>query len=226
MDRKFQKFDRKAAEWSISEKHIHRSELISERIRDNIKLDKNTTHLMDFGCGTGHLSFILSHYVRSVTAVDGSQEMIKHLDEKITSNHIQNITAVQLDVEHEIHTLKKKSFDLITSSMVLHHLDDPKKTIRELKLLLKDNGVICLVDLDEEDGAFHDFDPFVTQHGFNRDKFKKMLEELGFFSVTLLTPMTMTKTGADKITRNFPLFMAIASVNPPSRTERESRGES
>lgn len=225
MNRKFHDFNKKAATWDESTMRLKRSEVIAEHIKDKIKLEKNETSLLDFGCGTGQLSFLLSHYVRSVTAVDGSKEMICMLKNKITENNILNIEALQLDIDHEIHTLKSKKFDLITSSMVLHHLDSPASAIRELKLLLKDDGVICLVDLDKEDGSFHNNDPFITQHGFDRDEIKKLLESLGFFSVTFHTPFTIPKTGADGITREFPLFMAIASVNPPSKQERKERGE-
>ncbi len=222
MERKFDFFDKRAAEMNISQMHIKRSEKISENIRDNIRLDRNTTEMLDFGCGTGHLSFILCHYVRNVTAVDGSEQMICMLKNRISENNIANIDAVKLDVEHEVHTLKGKKFDLITSSMVLHHLEKPETVIRELKKLLKDDGVICLVDLDSEDGSFHDFDPFIPHHGFDRNEIKKMLEKLGFFSVTLHSPLTMKKTGKDNITREFSLFMAIGSASPemPAKTDR------
>ena len=225
MDRKFQDFNKRAAEWSVSEKRIKRSEQIAEHIRDKIRLDRNTTDIMDFGCGTGHLSFILSHYARSITAIDGSEQMICQLNQKIEDNKILNIEAIKLDIDHEIHTIKNKKFDLITSSLALHHLQSPEKTIKELKKLLKDDGVICLVDLDKEDGSFHDNDPFIPHFGFDRDEMKKTLERLGFFSITLHTPLTITKTGKDGITRDFTLFMAIGSVKPTTKEERAMRGE-
>ncbi len=225
MDRKFQDFDKKAAEWNISQQRIKRSETISEHIRDKIRLDKNTTDMLDFGCGNGHLAFILSHYVRSVTGVDGSEQMICLLKNRIAESKLLNIEALQLDIEHEVHTLNHRQFDLITSSMVLHHLADPSKVIVELKHLLKADGVICLIDLDTEDGSFHDNDPFIPHHGFEREAIKTMLEGLGFFSITLHTPLTITKTGSDGITRDFPLFMAIGSNNPPTRDELNRRGE-
>ncbi len=225
MDRKFHDFNKKASEWLVSDKHINRSEKISEHIRDKIQLDRNTTDVMDFGCGTGHLSFILSHYVRSVTAVDGSKQMICLLNKRIEDNKILNVKTIKLDIDHEIHTIKNKKFDLITSSMVMHHLQNPEKAIKELKKLLKDDGVICLVDLDKEDGSFHDNDPFIPHFGFDREEIKKTLEKLGFFSITLHTPLSIKKTGKDGVTRNFTLFMAIGSVKPTTKEERAIRGE-
>ena len=225
MNDKFKQFDDKAAEWNSSARRIKRSETIAEEIRDKIQIDRNTADVMDFGCGTGHLSFILSNYARSVTAVDGSEQMICLLNQRIADSGVLNIKAVKLDVDHEVHTLKGRKFDLITSSMVLHHLKSPEKVIRELKLLLKDSGTICLVDLDKEDGSFHNNDPFVPHHGFDRNEIKKMLERLGFFSVTLSTPMVISRPGKDNIIREFPLFMAIGRANPPLHGDNTGRGE-
>ena len=222
MNDKFKKFNDKAEEWNSSARRIKRSETISEHIRDKVKIDRNTTDILDFGCGTGHLSFILSNYARSITAVDGSEQMICLLNNRIADSGVLNIKAIKLDVDHEVHTLKGQEFDLITSSMVLHHLENPENVIRELKKLLKSDGVICLIDLDTEDGSFHNNDPFIPHHGFDREEIKRMLERLGFFSVTLSTPMIISKTGNNGITKEFSLFMAIGRSNPPP-TERDYR---
>ena len=82
-----------------------------------------------------------------------------------------------------------------------------------------------MIDLDTEDGSFHNNDPFIPHHGFDREEIKRMLERLGFFSVTLSTPMIISKTGNNGITKEFSLFMAIGRSNPPQRRETTDRGD-
>lgn len=214
VQRKFQDFNDKARKWDLKPENLTRSELVAENIRDKLALDKNKTEVLDFGCGTGRIDFLLSHRVRHITAVDGSVGMIEELQKKIFENGILNITTQCFDLEHELRLLSGKKFDLIMSMMVLHHLEDPEKIIGELWGLLKDDGVVCLIDLDAEDGSFHGDDPFVPHNGFDREEFQAQLEKAGFFKVTFHTPYIIKRKNKAGELKEYPLFMAIASKYP------------
>lgn len=47
------------------------------------------------------------------------------------------------------------SFDLVISSMTLHHLENPKDSVFEMKRVLKDDGCIYLVDLIAKSRFFY-----------------------------------------------------------------------
>ncbi|MGQ9814963.1 MAG: class I SAM-dependent methyltransferase [Candidatus Roseilinea sp.] len=53
--------------------------------------------LLDIGAGTGRFAIPLSHYVRQVTAVDHSPEMLEILNRKAHTRNIHNIQAIQAD---------------------------------------------------------------------------------------------------------------------------------
>ena len=58
-------------------------------------------------------------------------------------------------------------FDLAVSLLVLHHVEDTGATLRSIHGMLTPGGYIGLIDLDEEDGSFHDPDqPGIHHHGF------------------------------------------------------------
>jgi hypothetical protein len=48
---------------------------------------------------------------------------------------------------------------------------------------LEEGGHLCLVDLDEEDGSFHE-EPFEGHHGFKRSALVSELGAAGFTDVT------------------------------------------
>lgn len=212
-------FNMKAASWDVKPERARLSENVAEYIRDKVRLDRDVTRVLDFGCGTGQVSMLLRRYVRSITAVDCAEAMVEGLEQKIAGAGILNITPKVMDIMHEIHLLERGGYDLIISQMALHHIEDVAGVLTQLKKLLAPGGQICLTDLEKEDGSFHERDLFIPHYGFERSEFAQMLEKLGFFSVQFYTPFVITKTVDGGQVRDFPLFMAIADNFAPVRGE-------
>lgn len=178
-------FDIKAIKWE-DEKRKKRAELIAEEINKSIHIKKQYTAL-EFGCGTGLISFCLNDKFEMITLVDTSKGMIDVLNSKIQSFKINNMKAYQIDI-NEDHTLPDNSYDVIYTSMALHHIMDTKTTIKNLYRLLKKDGYLCIVDLDEEDGSFHKEEKDFNGHnGFNQNELKNVLLETGFGEVVTNT---------------------------------------
>ncbi len=65
--------------------------------------------------------------------------------------------------------------------MVLHHIMETKEIVKQFYELLNENGQLCIVDLNEEDGSFHlNYPEFNGHHGFNQTQLKEILREVGF----------------------------------------------
>ena len=80
--------------------------------------------------------------------------------------------------------MPEKSYDVIYTSMALHHIVDTETTIKNLHKLLKKDGYLCIIDLDEEDGSFHKEEKDFNGHnGFNQNDLKNALLETGFKKV-------------------------------------------
>ena len=219
MQRKFADFNARAREWNLQPKYLQRTEALAEHIRDKIRLEKDSTEALDFGCGTGKLSILLAPYLKRITAVDGASAMIDELTSDLMAGGIGNVQAKTLDIEHEIRLLRGQKFDLIYSMMVMHHIEKPGKVLQNIKSLLKPEGILCIIDLDKEDGSFHGGSDFIPHKGFERDKFKKVMERYGYFNVTLHTPHIIKRDNDGEV-REYPLFMAIADNAPPKFKEK------
>ncbi|HTS39642.1 MAG TPA: class I SAM-dependent methyltransferase [Xanthobacteraceae bacterium] len=92
------------------------------------------------GCGTGHHSilFAQSYPGAKVLAVDLSMASLCYAKEKSQAMGLNNIEYVQGDIL-ELGTLNR-SFDIISSGGVLHHLEEPEKGWRTLLSLLRPDG--------------------------------------------------------------------------------------
>lgn len=173
-------FDNYAKTWD-TDKRINRAKIISNEIRNSIDINENYA-AMEFGCGTGLISFNLYDKFKSISLVDSSKGMIDILNSKINTYRINNMFPHHLDISIKNSLVMK--FDVIYTSMVLHHINDTKAIINTFHQLLNKDGYLCIVDLDEEDGSFHKAYPeFDGHNGFNQNNLKMILSDSDFKDV-------------------------------------------
>lgn len=169
-------FNTQAINWD-NEKRTKRAKIIAEQIAHDVELEKYDNSL-EFGCGTGLISFNLYDKLKNITCIDTSKGMIDTLHSKIQQHKVNNMIAYQYDI-NEDHQLVP-TYDLIYTSMALHHIIN-KTTLANLYKLSKKDGYLCIVDLDEDDGGFHKMENGFNGHnGFNQKELKKVLENNGW----------------------------------------------
>lgn len=171
-------FDIEAINWD-NEKRKVRAKVIAEEISKVTQIKKQWDAL-EFGCGTGLVSFNLYDKFENITLVDISKGMIEMLNSKIEKYEINTMKAYQIDINKE-HNLSENNYDIIYSSMALHHIIDTDTTLKSLYRLLKKDGYLCIVDLDEEDGSFHKEEKdFIGHNGFNQKVLKNLMLKIGY----------------------------------------------
>ncbi|MBL4937250.1 class I SAM-dependent methyltransferase [Clostridium sp. YIM B02515] len=199
-------FNDRAAKWD-DPKRVKRAQTISEQIKNYIDIKENYKAL-EFGCGTGLISFNLKDEFNSIDLVDTSKGMIEVLNSKIEENNIRNMRAFELDINKE-YKLENESYDIIYSSMVMHHVTNLKEILKNLYKLLKEGGCICIVDLDKDDGSFHEEeDGFNGHNGFNQEEFSNLLSEIGFDNINSKTFYHGEKELSNKIVK-YSLFIML-----------------
>ena len=170
-------FDEYAKLWDTDER-INRAKIIANEIINSIDNYENVS-AMEFGCGTGLVSFNLYDKFKKITLIDSSNGMMEILNSKINECKVNNMVTNCVDILEE-DSLDTK-FDVIYNSMVLHHIKDTEAIIKKFHELLNKDGYLCIVDLDEEDGSFHKKYPdFDGHNGFNQEKLKSILLKVGF----------------------------------------------
>ena len=198
-------FDIKAKDWDSNPRKIERARIIAEGIRRFINLSP-VMNALEYGCGTGLLSFALQPYLNHITLADSSPKMISVLKGKIDFSGVSNMTPVKLDLPTD--PLPSDRYHLIYTLMTLHHIPDTEKILSDFCALLKRKGFLCVADLDKEDGSFHGPD-FSGHKGFDRDELKEKLVKVGFRNISFTSCYKMTKE-VDAGLRTFPLFLMAA----------------
>lgn len=193
-------FNAKAATWDTPEK-AHRAETFARVIR-NHKLASYTTAL-EYGAGTGLVSFALQPEFKEIVLADISSGMLTEAERKIALTRAQNIRAQKLDL---ITDSCSQTYDMVYSLMTLHHIPDTKAIFAKFFEVLNNDGTLLIADLDAEDGSFHGLDVDV-HHGFERGKLREIVIQAGFSQVEIHDLMVMHR--ADK-NRDYPLFVLIA----------------
>jgi len=198
-------FDSKARRWDSNPVFIERARKIAEAIRQRVALDR-TMRALDYGCGTGLLSFPLKEALGHITLKDSSAGMLEVLREKIAAQNVSNMTVRQADLTAE--PLPEERYDLIYSAMTLHHIPDTAKILRVFHDLLNPGGHLCIADLDQEDGSFHGPE-IEVHHGFDRTALAGQLEQAGFADIRFDTVFEIVKE-SETGSRAYPVFLLTA----------------
>ncbi len=196
-------FNKKAKNWDNNPEKTERAKIFAKNIVEFIQPSKQMKAL-EFGCGTGLLSFQLKNYFEEITLVDTSEGMIEVLKEKVKKLKINNFKPLLIDVLKDSKSITKK--DIIYTLMTMHHIKDIDKAFITFHSLLNKNGYLCIADLVEEDGTFHPKQQnFIGHNGFNKIKLSEMLHNNGFKVVHYTICYEIEKNN-----KKYPLFLLTA----------------
>ena len=104
------------------------------------------TKILDVGCGDGEIPIEIYKKTKSkITVLDGSSAMLDEFSKKMSVNNVDDIKIIKRRYE-DTH-LSEKSFDILISNSVLHHVKSPKKFWEKSFNLVRQQGQIVLMDL-------------------------------------------------------------------------------
>lgn len=201
-------FDKQAKEWDNDPFKTKRAIIIAKEMTDFIQPNK-TMNALEFGCGTGLLSYQLKDFFKTITLVDTSEGMIKVLREKIANENIKNFNPLSVDLLEESSVINHNEYDVIYTLMTLHHILEIDKILEIFNAMLKIGGYLCIADLVKEDGSFHTNVPgFDGHNGFDREALSAVLSNHGFKVVYNEIPLEIEKEFDEKV-RKYPVFLMI-----------------
>lgn len=198
-----ERFDKLAADWDDNPMRTGIARAVTAAISNSIPLRRNMS-VLDYGCGTGLVAFALAPRVKQLVAADSSAGMLNRVRKKIGELAVENIAPAQVDLSTEKHL--DQQFDLIYTSMTMHHIPDTGAMISEFYQRLTPGGYLAIIDLDSEDGSFHGDMPGIAHQGFDRSSLKKLAEENGLHNVEIHTAHTVTRDTAQG-KKKFDLFI-------------------
>jgi tRNA (cmo5U34)-methyltransferase len=130
---------------------IHRAvprydEMIS-RLLDYLPADAQ--RVLELGCGTGNLSLRLAESLpaAALTLVDGSAEMIALVQSRIDESGSRSGRRIAyVESRFEDLDFPARSFDLVVSSISLHHVEDKARLYARIRSLMSIGGRFCFAD--------------------------------------------------------------------------------
>ena len=207
-DANVKKFDEAAKDWDEKPARIDLARDVALTIFDHIPLGK-WMRVLEYGCGTGLLTLRLAERVKEIWAVDSSKGMLEVLETKVKNQAVDNVHPVFGDFTKEVSFSDR--FDLIVSSMTLHHIKDVTSLLETFYLLLNPGGFLAVADLEKEDGSFHDKNaPGVMHHGFDKAELSSVLSELGFSNIEFATAHEIKKEQDKGNFKTYPVFLMVA----------------
>lgn len=198
------RFDLAAKDWDSKSNRVNIAKTAVENI-ENI-IDIKGLDILDYGCGTGLIAFGLSQNAKNVLGMDSSNGMLDVFNKKAKELGFENAASMKHDANHD--ELPKCSFDLIVTSMTLHHIKDTDAFVKKCKYSLRPGGYLCISDLNEEDGKFHDKGNEGVEHfGFSKETIADLYNDNGFELIYLEDIFSVSKPS-----KEYPVFLAIGKI--------------
>lgn len=200
-------FNAVAQTWDEDPRRVAVAAAIVAKMIGALRLTPQTT-LLDYGAGTGLVSLALAPHVGRLIAVDEADGMLDILRAKLAEADPGNVEVRHWSAGQDNSGLPE--FDVITGSMVLHHMEDIPAAAAVFHGLLRPGGVAAFADLDLDDGRFHGKEMHTFHPGFDRGWLRAVFEQAGFTSVAFQEAHQVTKKFTDGEERTFPIFLLTA----------------
>lgn len=168
-------FDNRAQQWD-TDSRIKFAGIVVEAIKERCPLSDSVSFL-EYGCGTGLIGLGLHPLVGESTFMDSSQGMLEVLEQKVSNAGLKNITVLRKDILEDREYASK--FDLVVTSLVLHHIPKTKDILERFGQLLNTGGRLAIIDLATEDGSFHGAG-FDGHNGFDIGELSLLLTSVGY----------------------------------------------
>lgn len=198
-------FDTVAAKWDQEPRRLKLAQDVLAAMRRELPLTP-AMEALDYGCGSGLIALGLQARVGRITGADSSQGMLDVLTAKVREQGLANVSTILLDLETQ---RLEGRYDLIVSSMTLHHVQDVPFLIASLVRALNPGGWLALADLETEDGRFHDDPTGVLHHGFSSEFLTAEFGKNGLTGVRAVSAASIDKPGEGGAVRRYPVLLCI-----------------
>ena len=200
-------FNEKAKNWDKDPDRMARACAFADEIV-SIQGKNKKRSALEFGSGTGNVSFCLGNAFDTIILADTSKGMLEVLDEKIHATGAKGMVSYLITESDPLSRLK--DFDVVYTLLTLHHIKDIAAIFRDFAGVLDKGGYLFIGDLLTEDGSFHFRDPEFDGHkGFDPESLMNTASENGFEAISWKIFYTI-KREHNSVMKDYPLFILAA----------------
>ena len=201
-------FDKAAVVWDKDSGRVQMAMTIADAMINALN-PRGTELVMDYGTGTGNIAMRIAPHVMRIIAVDSAKGMLEVLVKKLLADGITTIEPREWSIGQDAAGIP--GFDLIVSSMTLHHVRDTAAAARTFHEILRPGGKIAIADLDSDNGEFHEAHGIAEHDGIDRKNLQEIFEQAGFGSVIFREAATIHKISSHTgKPRDFTIFLMTA----------------
>lgn len=196
-------FDERAPDWDTP-RRIARAEEAARAIEAAIEIPPGC-RAIEVGAGTGLLGLTLREHFGTLVLADTSDGMLAEASRKIREGGLTGVSAAHFDLASD-DPPAGGPFDLVLSLLLLHHIKDTRAALAGMHRLLAPGGQVAALDLDTEDGSFHDSGSEGVHHqGFDREALAELAGHVGFDDVRVGNGIPIEDDD-----RRYPMFLLTA----------------
>ena len=198
-------FDAVASEWDKIRRNYIQDALPFLVVANLLRPDAVA---VDVGTGTGEALLALAGAAAKVIGVDSSEKMLEACRARVAEAGLDNVELRLGDAEDlpladaECHTA--------LASMVLHHLSDPLRGVREMARVVRPGGKVVIIDLIRHGREWAREVMADLWLGFAEQQLRDWLSQAGLDEVTYSVsaiPSPLEPDSPDKL----PAFIAVAT---------------
>jgi len=201
-------FDSRAAQWDNLPRRVALAHAVVAAIVEEAA-PQPTMRMLDYGAGTGLVTLGLLPQVKEAIAVDSSRGMLEQLEIKAREAGITNLQTCFIDLDTEWHL--PKGIDLLVSSMTMHHVPEPATLFAYFKECMNHGALLCIADLDQEDGSFHDDATGIPHNGFAVEQMETYFRQAGFVEIRTAVIVTVKKE-REGVVQEYPVNLTVGKL--------------
>lgn len=205
-------FDGVASTWDEKPGQVERTRAVAERLRSVLDFE-GVEAALEYGAGTGQLSFALADLLPHCLLMDTSVEMLKVAERGIADRALQWDTERRNFATHSPDHPESIT-DILFAMQVLHHVPDLETTIQNMAKALRPGGQLALIDLPKgssdfhrDSGHSHEDNPHLD--GLDRGELTRLLRESGFHNITWHEDIPLERGDGRE---SYTLFLVTARV--------------
>ena len=196
-------FDERAPSWDTP-RRVARAEEAARTIAAALAIPPGC-RAIEVGAGTGLLGLALREHFDTLVLADTSDGMLAEAARKVNDGGLTGVSTAKFDLASDSPPAGGP-FDLVLSLLLLHHVKETRAALAGMHQLLDVGGQVAAIDLDTEDGSFHDTgSEGVHHHGFDRARLAELARDVGFEDVNV-----GNGTPIDDDDRRYPMFLLTA----------------